>query len=57
MGSQHCIGVVTTVLQQQKGVIVKNIQVGMATITIDETIISKMQVVGAIEKMGYKVID
>ena len=55
MGSQHCVTVVKDIIAKQEGVLLEDIEIGKASIAIDETKISKREIVTAIEKMGYKV--
>ena len=55
MGSQHCVGVVTKIISDFDGASIDAIEIGKATITLDETKVSKQTLVDAIERMGYKI--
>jgi copper chaperone CopZ len=55
MGGEHCVNVIKTILSKQQGVTIHQIEVGKATVTIDESLNSDSNVIAAIEKMGYKV--
>jgi copper chaperone CopZ len=55
MGSNHCVMVVKNIISNHNGADIENIEIGSATIRVDETLTSKEAVVAAIEKMGYKV--
>ncbi len=55
MGSQHCVTVVTKIISAFDGASIDAIEIGKATITLNETKASKQTVVDAIERMGYKI--
>ena len=55
MGSNHCVRVVSNIISNLPGASLNNIEMGKAEVSIDEAILSKNQVIAAIEKMGYKV--
>jgi copper chaperone CopZ len=55
MGSNHCVMVVKNIIGRHNGADIESIEIGSATIRLDETQTSKEAVVEAIEKMGYKV--
>ena len=55
MGSQHCVGVVTKIISGFDGVSIDAIEIGKATVTLDDTKASKQTLVDAIERMGYKI--
>jgi len=55
MGSNHCVMVVKGIIGKHEGAEMENIEIGTATIRVDETKTSKEAVVADIEKMGYKV--
>jgi len=55
MGSQHCVGVVTKIISGFDGASIDAIEIGTATITLDETKVSRQTLVDAIERMGYKI--
>jgi copper chaperone CopZ len=56
MGGDHCVNVIKTILANQQAVTIDEVEVGKATIRIDESVNSKDNVIAAIEKMGYKVV-
>lgn len=55
MGGDHCVNVIKTILAKQQGVTIHQIEVGKAIIAIDELLNSDVNVIAAIERMGYKV--
>ena len=55
MGGEHCVRVITKIINGQPGTSIDHIEVGRADISIDETKTSKETIVAAIEKMGYKI--
>jgi copper chaperone CopZ len=56
MGGDHCVNMIKTILAKQQAVTIDEVEVGKATIRIDESVNSKDNVIAAIEKMGYKVV-
>ena len=57
MAGDHCVNVIKTILGKQPGIKVNHVEVGKATVEIDESVNSNENVVATIEKMGYKVIN
>ena len=57
MGSDHCILVVSNIVKGLDGTRLDSIEVGRATITLDENKISTQSLKAAIEKEGYIVIN
>jgi copper chaperone CopZ len=55
MGSNHCIMAVRNIITRQEGASIENIEIGAATVKIDEKRTSRQDLVRAIEKMGYKI--
>lgn len=55
MGSQHCVTVVTKIISGFDGASIDAIEIGTATITLDQIKVSKQILVDAIERMGYKI--
>ena len=55
MGSQHCVGVVTKIISGFDGASINAIEIGRATITLDESKVLKQTVVDDIERIGYKI--
>ena len=56
MHGEHCINVIKKILSQQPGVVVRNVEQGKASVELDESRITKENVIAAIEKMGYQVV-
>jgi len=57
MGGDHCVNVIKTILRNQPGISINQVEVGKATFSIDESLISKENAIAAIEKIGYKMIN
>jgi copper chaperone CopZ len=55
MGSAHCIMVVKNSVSKLPGTEISTIEIGNAQINFDKNKTSPDQIIGAIEKVGYKV--
>ena len=56
MHGDHCVHVINKILSNQQGVQVLTVEQGKAEVEIDESVITKDNVIASIEKMGYKVV-
>ena len=55
MGSAHCVMIVKNTVSKLPGTEISTIEVGKAQINYDKNKTSPDQIIGAIEKAGYKV--
>lgn len=55
MGSDHCVMVVKNIIAKQEGASLRNIEIGTATVELDEAKTSLNDLAAAIGKFGYQV--